>query len=206
MAKFMSVKGTLSRLQGGLAKAKDVASRPLAETRGMQVAKILRYGVRGISEQFANESEYRGSQSRKWTKSRAFGNKPAPRKTMDGNGTYRAAWLGGPGSIESITPSVVTVGIERSVFPQVAIHQGPASVVTIKPKAKTANGKDWKMRFYLGLTYGVWMTKARLERGLAVHRRRISVSKEVMDSVRWLIKNNIRSRVKGFETRVQEAR
>jgi hypothetical protein len=39
------------------------------------------------------------------------------------------------------------------------------------------------MRFFLGLTYGVWLTKARLERGLSVARRRISVSNDVKREV-----------------------
>ena len=48
------------------------------------------------------------------------------------------------------------------------------------------------MRFFLGLTYGVWLTKKRLEMGLKISRRRLSVSSDVRKAIALMVKNETR--------------
>ena len=149
---------------------------------GKATAKILRTGTKGISHQFRDQTEYRGAQSIPWERTKPFGTKKAPRKTMLGTKRYRTAWLGGAGSIETIDANTVTIGVDRGAFPQVAVHQSAKPFTLIRPKRKTKSG-HWAMQFFLGLTYGVWLTNARLEKGLKVPRRRLSVSDDVKKEV-----------------------
>lgn len=173
-----------SRLRGG----KSVLERPLLDSRGKQAVKLLRFGTKGISDQFKDQTEYRGSGSTPWDKTQPFGTRKAPRKTMQASGNYRAAWLGGAGGLENISANAIEIGVDRGQFKQVAIHQGSAASVKVFPKSRTKGGKDWKMRFFLGLTYGVWLTKKRLEMGLKIPRRRLSVSSDVRNAVAGMVK------------------
>ena len=173
-----------SRLRGG----KKILERPLLDSRGKQAVKLLRFGTRGISDQFKDQTEYRGTGSTPWDKTQDFGTRKAPRKTMQASGTYRAAWLGGTGGVENISANAIEIGVDRGKFKQVAIHQGSAPFVKVYPKKRTKGGKDWAMRFFLGLTYGVWLTKKRLEMGLKIPRRRLSVSSDVRKAVAGMVK------------------
>ena len=173
-----------SRLRGG----KKILERPLLDSRGKQAVKLLRFGTRGISDQFKDQTEYRGTGSAPWEKTQDFGTRKAPRKTMQASGGYRAAWLGGAGGVENISANAIEIGVDRGKFKQVAIHQGSAPFVKVYPKKRAKGGKDWAMRFFLGLTYGVWLTKKRLEMGLKIPRRRLSVSSDVRKAVAGMVK------------------
>lgn len=166
---------------------KAVLEKPMLESRGAKAVKLLRTGTRGISDQFKDETEYRGSGSSAWKKTQPFGTRKAPRKTMQASGLYRAAWLGGAGGTEKIEANSITIGVEADKFPRVKIHQGSAASVRVFPKKRTKGGKDWKMRFFLGLTYGVWLTRARIEKGLEIARRRLSVSTDVRKAVARMV-------------------
>ena len=173
-----------SRLRGG----KKILERPLLDSRGKQAVKLLRFGTRGISDQFKDQTEYRGTGSTPWDKTQDFGTRKAPRKTMQASGGYRVAWLGGTGGVENISANAIEIGVDRGQFKQVAIHQGSAPFVKVYPKKRAKGGKDWAMRFFLGLTYGVWLTKKRLEMGLKIPRRRLSVSSDVRKAVAGMVK------------------
>lgn len=175
------------------AAGKAVLQKPLAETRAQQAAKLLRFHVRGIRDQFTAQAEMRGATTSPWAKSQPFGTKKAPSRTMQGSGDYRRAWLGGAGSTETVSTNSVTIGVEREMFPQVAIHQGSRMSTTVYPKKRTKGGKDWKMRLFLGMTYGVWMSKARIEKGLKILRRRLSVSNDVKKAIAQMVKNETRA-------------
>ena len=188
MAKFMSVRGELAKSLGRKFRAgKSVLKAPLLESRGTQAVRILRTGPGGIKDQFAAQAEFRGGSVIPWARTKPFGTKPAPRSTMQGKGDYKRSWLGGPGSIERVHANSVEIGVDKGLHPQVAIHQGSRTSVTVKPRQKTKNGKDWKMRFFLGMTYGVWLTKARIEQGLKIPRRRLSVSNRVRKAVGLMV-------------------
>lgn len=160
----------------------------MLDSRGKQAVRLLRTGTRGISDQFKDQTEYRGAQAIPWERTKDFGTRKAPRKTMQATGDYRAAWLGGTGSVENISQNAIEIGVDRGDFPRVAIHQGSAPSVKVFPKKRAKGGKDWAMRFFLGLTYGVWLTKARLEKGLKIPRRRLSVSSDVRKAVALMVK------------------
>ena len=189
----MSVRSQLGKnLVRKFRSGKAVVEKPLLDSRGKQAVKLLRFGTRGISDQFKDQTEYRGSGSTPWDKTQDFGTRKAPRKTMQASGGYRRAWLGGAGGVENISANAIEIGVDRGDFPRVAIHQGSASSVRVYPKKRTKGGKDWAMRFYLGLTYGVWLTKKRLEMGLKIPRRRLSVSSDVRGAVALMVKNETR--------------
>lgn len=187
MAKFMSVRGELAKSLGRRFRAgQSVLKAPLLESRGAQAVKLLRFSQGGIRDQFTAQAEMRGSSVIPWERTKPFGTKKAPRSTMQGKGDYRRSWLGGPGSLEQISANMVKIGVDRGLHPQVAIHQGSRTSVTVKPRQKTKNG-DWKMRFFLGLTYGVWLSKARIERGLKIARRRLSISTPVRKAIARMV-------------------
>ncbi len=189
----MSVRSQLGRnLVRKFRSGKAVVEKPLLDSRGKQAVRTLRFGTRGISDQFKDQTEYRGSGSTPWDKTQDFGTRKAPRKTMQASGGYRTAWLGGPGGVENISANAIEIGVDRGDFPRVAIHQGSAPFVKVFPKKRTKGGKDWAMRFFLGLTYGVWLTKKRLEMGLKIPRRRLSVSSDVRKAVAIMVKNETR--------------
>lgn len=177
----------MKRIVGRVSAGRSVLAQPFGNERGKEVVKIMRTGPRGVSEQFRDSTEYKGNQALAWARTKPFGNRPAPRKTMVGRGVYRASWLGRAGSIERITDKSVEIGVDRGLNPQVAIHQSSRSSTTIRPKARTANG-DFKMRFALGLKFGVWISKKRLALGLKVARRRVSVSSAVRKEVGKLLR------------------
>ncbi len=150
-------------------------------------------------------TEYRLKSSSKWTKTKPFGTREAG-KTMLGSGNYKSAWLGGFGGIEKITPQSVEIGVESNLFPQVKIHQGSRPSVTVKPKRRTKGGKDWKMRFFLGLTYGVWMSKKRIEQGFKIPRRRVSVSSAVRKEVLQMLKRETNASIRGLKLTTKASR
>jgi hypothetical protein len=186
-----AMKRLVQRVQAGA----SVLGKPFAETRGVEAARIMRFGPKGVQRQFVDTTEYRLNQSIPWAKTKPFGSRKAG-KTMLGSGGYKSAFLGGAGAITRITPTSVEIGVSKGLYPQVAIHQGRRSSVTVKPKARTRGGKDWKMRFFLGLTYGVWISKKRLERGLKIPRRRVSVSSDVRRAVGKMVGKTTRGKLR----------
>lgn len=182
-----------------------VVSKPFGENRGQQAAKIMRTGTKGVHRQFVDQTEYRLNTASPWARTKPFGSRKAG-KTMLGSGAYRAAFLGGAGSITRVTPVSVEIGVQKSTFPQVAIHQGDRASVTVKPKRRTKGGKDWKMRFFLGLTYGVWMSRKRIEQGFKIPRRRVSVSSDVRKEVQAMLKRETGSAMRGVKLTTKASR
>ena len=167
-----------------------VIAKPFAETRGAAAVKIMRTGTKGVERQFVDTTEYRLKSSSKWAKTKPFGDRKAG-KTMLGTGAYKASWLGGFDGIEKITPQSVEIGVQKERHPQVAIHQGSRAVVTIRPTLK--------MRFFLGFTYGVWLTKETMKSGLKIARRRISISSEVKSEVAQMVRRETLGAIKGLK-------
>lgn len=191
-------------------------AKPLNSTRGAEAIRILRLGTRGIRSQFADQTEYRGKSAIPWKKGHDFGIKKAPAKTMIGTGAYMSAFLGGAGRIQRITANSVEVGVDPAKFPQVKIHQGRYAVRVIKPKQtmrshttarrRNKNGSfsvvtksttDYNMRWFLGLTYGAWMSKARIKKGLRVARRRVSVASATRKEISTYLARDIKARIRG---------
>ena len=207
MGKFMSlsssgaIRGLTRKVQAGAA----VVAQPFGEARGAAAAKIMREGTKGVRAQFVDQTEYRLNTASPWARTKPFGTRKAG-KTMLGSGAYKSAFLGGAGAITRVTPVSVEIGVDKVLFPQVAIHQGKRPSVTVKPKARTKGGKDWKMRFFLGLTYGVWMSRKRIEQGFKIPRRRVSVSSAVRKEVLKMIRSEFGGAVRGLKLTTKAAR
>lgn len=78
-----------------------------------------------ISEEFANQVWYTKGGSRKpWQRTRPFGTRPSPSRTLQASGALRRAWTGGVGSINRISKDRVVLGVSASLFPQAALLRG----------------------------------------------------------------------------------
>lgn len=229
MASFMSVSsaGGMRALVGKVQGASRVVSQPFAEARGQQAAKIMRTGTKGVRAQFVDQTEYRLNTSSPWARTKPFGSRKAG-KTMLGSGGYKSAFLGGAGSITRVTPVSVEIGVDAELFPQVKIHQGNKKGVTVKPTAegtfqrqikgqlrgKKGNKRrvgartveDYKMRIFLGMTYGVWMSRKRVKKGFFIPRRRVSVSSAVRKEVLQMLKRETNASIRGLKLTTKASR
>lgn len=178
----------MKRIVARVGAGRAVLAKPFDQGRGLQVAKIMRMGPKGVYRQFVDQTEYRGTSAIPWVRTKPFGNRPAPRKTLLGTGLYRSAWLGGAGGTEKITASSVEIGVDRGLFPQVRIHQSRSAKTKIKPTVR--------MRWFLGLTYGVWLSKATMRKGLSIARRRVSVAAETRKAAVLFLRREVGAKVR----------
>lgn len=216
MASFLTMDAAgFKRYWLRMGEASKVCAKPMSSTRGTEAMKILRFGTRGVRQQFSDQTEYRGKSSIPWKKGHDFGIKKAPAKTMIGTGAYMSAFLGGAGNISKVTPNSIEIGVRSDKFPQVKIHQGRYAVRVIKPKLTmrshttarkrnknggfsvvTKSSTDYNMRWYLGLTYGAWMSKARIKKGLRVARRRVSVASATRKEISKFLARDIKATIR----------
>ena len=189
MASFMNVDAAAMRnLVKRVGAGKPVVSDPFADGRGREAVKIMRTGPKGVYRQFVDQTEYRLNTATPWARTKNFGNRKAPRKTMLGSGTYRSSWMGGAGAIEQITKTSVEIGVDAGLNPQVRIHQSRKASTKIKPTVR--------MRWFLGLTYGVWLSKATMRKGITIARRRVSVSSDVRKAVGKMLREQFRGKMR----------
>lgn len=189
MPNFVTVDASaMKRIVARVGAGRAVLAKPFDQGRGLQVAKIMRMGPKGVYRQFVDQTEYRGTSAIPWVRTKPFGNRPAPRKTLLGTGLYRSAWLGGAGGTEKITASSVEIGVDRGLFPQVRIHQSRSAKTKIKPTVR--------MRWFLGLTYGVWLSKATMRKGLSIARRRVSVAAETRKAAVLFLRREVGAKVR----------
>lgn len=114
-----------------------------------------------IFEEFTKGGWFRpqgGVQS--WPKTKPFGNRQAPLRTLVRSGRLLGAWMGrGPGSIERVTEDGFEFGVDTNALPYAPVHR-PS-----EPSA-TAFGQVTKIfvrrrqRIFLGLQFGVWLRRS----------------------------------------------
>ena len=94
-----------------------------------------------------------------WQKTRDFGTRKAPRKTLSRTAALLRAWTGvGLGALERVTDKAATFGVSGLRFPYAAVHRGGAGEVGTGIAGVPARiPVTQRMRFYLGLTFGVWL-------------------------------------------------
>ena len=157
---------------------------------GEFVHKTMRFGPGSIDAQFAAEAEMpAGGGSNPWAKTKPFGNRPAPAKTLQRSGRLRGAWLGqAAGAISESTPNSFYVGVDSALYPPAGVFQSLTPTV-VKPKKLAKGGKGSAMRYFLGLTFGVWISEARLRAGLVIPPRRVGASPVMQQRVANLLKN-----------------
>ena len=172
--------GISVQLQPGRAAVfEEIAKRlkkPMAGGRGRVVAQKMRQGDGSIGAQFRAESEITGTgRRRRWKRTRPFGNRSAPRRTLYGRGTYEGAWLGlRSGSLTIVRDRSVAVGVSTARYPQARVFQRLRPTI-VRPRRMGPRGR-WAMAWFLGLTYDVWLSNARLQRGLINYPRRVSLN------------------------------
>ncbi len=153
---------------------------PMKGGGGLVVAHIMRQGPGSVDDQFKQSSEFTDTGAQiPWKKTQPFGNRPAPAKTLIRTGRLRAAWTGrGAGALTRITAKRVMIGPDPKRFPQAGMFQRIGWTI-IRPK-KMGKGGRTKMHWFLGMTYGVWISEARLKRGLRIEGRRVGVNPKMM--------------------------
>jgi hypothetical protein len=93
---------------------------------------------------------------RPWKRTRAFGAKPAPAKTLHGGGALRRAWLGqGAGAIERMGANSVTVGVSGAVLPYAAVHRGGGKVTAADSRRPFRIKVTDRMRRYVLFAFHV---------------------------------------------------
>ena len=193
----MALKGLVSiQLRPGRGRRFDEIrtrlQRPLAGRGGTIVAQVMRKGEGSVAAQFKAETEllFRGGRS-PWKRTQPFGRRAAPAKTLQRTGALRRAWTGdGPGSLTMTRANRVTIGVDTARFPQAAMFQR-LGLTLVRPKQAGPRGRS-AMGWFLGMRYGVWISEARLKRGLAIEGRRVSINPAMMKRVKvslldWIV-------------------
>lgn len=105
-------------------------------------------------------------------RTRPFGTRPQPLRTLLASGRYRMALdTGGEGAVEINEPLRVGLGLDPGRFPQWPVFQayGP-TVIRAKRGNRARNGR-LMMQVVLGLLYGVWISEQKLLEGLVIQPR-----------------------------------
>lgn len=97
---------------------------------------------------------------------------------------YRALVQGGPGGFAIVTARTATVGVDLATFPYAPFVRGGVGALirltplVIRAKKLVGGGKgdnkgprQYAMFFYLGLTFGVWLSLKKLEEGIRLPPR-----------------------------------
>lgn len=157
---------------------------------GEFVHKTMRFGEGSISAQFAAEAEFtEGGGRNAWPKTKPFGNRAAPAKTLQRSGHLMNAWLGqAAGAISESTPNSFYVGVDTALYPPAGVFQSLTPTV-VRPKKPAKGGKGTAMHYFLGLTFGVWISEARLRAGLVIPPRRVAAGPVMQQRVANLLKN-----------------
>lgn len=151
---------------------------------GERAAAIMRLGPGSVGDQFAQQATHGEGGIAAWAPAKAFGNRAAPPKTLERSGGLRRGWTGrGPGGIVQVATDRVAVGVDASVFPAVVAQMHGA---TIRPKRMGKRGRS-AMGWFLGMTYGVWLSEERLRRGLVIPARPVAVNLAMSGRVAKLI-------------------
>ncbi len=110
--------------------------------------RIVRGGRQMVVEEFRAES-FRGPRGgfTRWPKTKPFGNRPAPQRTLHRSGRLERAWGGGAGSVTSVTSAGAKWGVS---VPYAGFVRSGARI-----------GVTRKMRMFLGLSFGVWLSPSK---------------------------------------------
>lgn len=115
---------------------------------------IIRKGEGSIEDQYRRQATIgRGGRSTAWPRPKPFGTDAKfQARSLKRTGRYLAAWLGeGPGAEVRIGANSVSVGVDRSAFPQLGVLQA---------SRPTAIKVTQNMRGYLGAVKGVHLRRS----------------------------------------------
>lgn len=178
------------RLQPGTSiRGMEIAQRlrsGLSQNAGKAVAGAMRDGRGGIADQFRRQAEalQRGGYN-PWPPTKPFGTRQPGPQTLVRTGRLRGAWLGGSGSTTAVAAHRVAVGVDGRAFPQAGMFMADAPTI-VKPR-KAGRPPRSAMGWKLGMSFGVWISEARLARGLSIPPRRLGIGPEMLRSVRGVV-------------------
>lgn len=112
-----------------------------------------------IADEFASQSWNSPSGGRRsWERTKVFGTRPAPTRTLDATGALRAAWAGrGAGAIFRVSGDRAEFGVAGSVFPGASTLRGGAGdqISTAPIRIVVTNAR----RSFLRHRFGVYIKK-----------------------------------------------
>lgn len=164
---------TVKATGGFQSKVRAIAEEMRAPMRGQLGQEVVKAMRRVVNQEFSQGGGFRiNGGIQRWRKSKPFGNRPAPSTPLGGtSGSIARAWAGGEGGFSNVIEGGTGVEIGVSGHPKFRVHRGgnesinAGGVTVIRPKSGD------KMRYKLGLSFGVWISRARLERGLQIPTR-----------------------------------
>lgn len=156
------------------------------------VHKTMWFGPGSTNDQFNREAEGTQFGYIQWPRTKPFGNRPAPVKTLQRTGALKRAWTGSqPGALFDAKGNTFMIGVDTNLFPGAGVFQGYAPAI-VRPLKSTLKTRRTAMHSYLGMQFGAWISEARLMRGLVIPNRRVNASPEMRARVadllaRWLV-------------------
>jgi hypothetical protein len=206
---FVTVDYSLGRGARRWPKVADRLQQGLFAGIGPQLAKVIRFGEGSIQSQFQTTTAIGFHGTVPWTRTRDFGRRRAPDRTLQPpgyppnapTGELRDAWLGENAySISVFEPNRVLVGVDTHAKPSLVrawVFQrtdGPTVSKAIGSH-RVAQGRfagRLKMQVYLGLTYGLWFTeKFLLERGFKNPSRPVLMNPVMLRRLQKLVIQDI---------------
>lgn len=145
-----------------------------------QLIETMRRGAGSVGAQLQAQAWHSPSGAIvPWVKTKPFGTRPQPLRTLLSTGRYRTALdSGGSGAVEVREPLRFGIGLDPSEFPQWPVFQkrdGP-TVIRAKSSHRTRSGR-LAMQVFLGLAFKVWLSERKLlVEGLVVHPRRVDIN------------------------------
>lgn len=186
---YIEFDGYLGEVLAATRRARSVFLDPFGGDCGRKVARSVRVDSSGsLRAQFRGEYEHSYQGKRPWKKTKAFGEKPAPRSTLNRSGRYWSAWSGGPGATTKITSRMIELGINTEDFPQALVHQ-KRGTTTVRAKSSNRDERGrLKMQVVLYAMTGIWFTEGfLLSRGFVIEPRSLSLNEDIERDVKHLI-------------------
>lgn len=153
-------------------------SAPLGGGTDRHVIGAMRQGAGSVGDQSERQATMRANGSVKaWPKTKPFGNRPAPAKTLRMTGRYLAAWTGGnAGGLSQVGTDRVAIGVDTRVFPQAAVFQSNAA---------TRIPITAKMRRFVAAKFGVNFRRSKTH--VVVEPRPFAVNPTMLRRVRQIL-------------------
>jgi hypothetical protein len=127
-----------------------------------EIANIMQRGPGSAEAQFQNQGTlYPDGRFERWPKTKVFGERTDGGRFAEGNKDanpyrksdpgYKAAWLGGSGSVREVGPRAIRIGVDQSKFPQVLFFQSFSEwYVVASKKASKLLRKEFRVRVPAG--------------------------------------------------------
>lgn len=172
-------------------RGRAVLTRPFYGDRGRRALGVIRFTAKdSVAAQFAQERHVDGTTVTPWPKTKAFGNRPAPAKTLQRTGAYRRAFLGQSSQgYQKITEKAIEFGPDPAQVPHVKVFQkrGRGTRVKADPTRRVEGtgplAGRLKMVAKLGMEFGVWVSERKALKGWIIKPRRVGFSQGMHDAI-----------------------